>query len=196
MFMAQISGHATLPILLLAFTWAISGNVSYRRVFAYSGFMTATSCPQHRTDRVAKTQPLDTKGLESFNRDVEYQEENLIFKACWYVAPYETGYYKIRVFDDGRVVYWHEVPDWAIQSSGSGKLSDALVEMIQRQIELLDVNEYGKPTEIEYGKTHTAFVFFRGSTVIRMDFAGDLPKEIGAIIEEGKSGLQVPAPPN
>ncbi len=148
-----------------------------------------TSVPS-QAEEERNVQTLDGPSLESFNRIVDQDEDDLVFKVCWYSAPYRDAFFKLRVFSDGRAIQCHEMPDWATQATVVGTLSARELGDLHRALEVIKVRSYPKPTEIASGKVHTAIAFRENSNTVRLDFSGDVPEEVRKVLRMVRSAVK------
>ena len=146
--------------------------------------MSATSFAQDQP-RIDSTE----ENLRWFDRDANTTEKDLLFKALTYTAPDPKVYFVFKVYQDGRVVSWREVINWAAQNSHSARLSSAQVELIKEKLN--HIKQPAMPAEAKVGQRYTAFLYLDDAKYTRYNFIGwPIQNEVGDIIELVESELR------
>ena len=117
-----------------------------------------------------------------FNIAGGHLDDEQIFKAQWYDAPYPGHYRVLQLNSDGSAGTCREVPNWASQNSKFGKLSAQQLADIRRRIAALELKPT-PPATPEPGQRHMAIAFRKKAEVIRHDFIGPASADVQAIID-------------
>ena len=137
---------------------------------------------------------LNSPELKEFNRyasrsTTDASEKNLLFQVLWYEVPYPKYFYVLSASKNGQIYTFRYVPNWAIQNSSriepnsdrSAKIVD-LLKNLHLQEQCVNVKPKNK-------EMHTAFIYLQDDKYKRVDFLGELPFDVQAIIDFAKTEL-------
>ena len=127
--------------------------------------------------------------LKEFNDAANSHQDDLLFKALWYTAPYSRLHYALGVARSGFAYPGREVPP-AHQDARSGRLSEEQMEEIRRMLRDPRLRPSTVPLKPQEGEIHTAIVFFNRGGYTRYDYVGALPSGVQVIIDFIKSEIE------
>ncbi|SRR6266508_67346 len=124
--------------------------------------------------------------IDWFYEAANYHSKTLLLKILQFTAPY-PGHYNVTSLDGnghaftGRIV----AANWfgAVKASENATLDAAQLNQVTQMLAQLHLPSAETRLEPQPGQLHTAFVFYDGIAYQRLNFNGEIPTQIDAILK-------------
>jgi len=123
--------------------------------------------------------------IDWFYEAANYHSKTLLLKFLQFTAPYPGHYNLTSVDSNGHVFTGRIVANLfgAVQASENATLDAAQLNQVRLMLTKLHLPSAETRVEPQPGQPHTAFVFYDGIAYRRLNFNGEIPTQIDAILK-------------
>lgn len=120
--------------------------------------------------------------IDWFSEAANYRSDTLLVKSLQFTAPYAGQFFETSAERNGHV-FSGGISSFSTNASQAGTLDPTLLSQLRLMLAELHFPAAQTPIEPKPGQLHTAFIYFDGIAYRRLNYNGELPGEVTAILE-------------